>query len=377
MENAPPLRPNSPLAQAKRLVILRFDKLGDTILALPCLRWLERHLPTAQTTIVASPLGVPVLAREKSEVKIFEPQSNNLQADLGAYLKSQDFDILFCFTEKGFALKASGQSQIPHRYGFTPGLHNPVRALSVNWQLTTSLPNPSANPKINEHRHEVERFFSLLEAAGATYNPPLPPLTLPSDFKEEEAARERLQSLLQGLGKEPSTFTCALQLMPRLSKFIGTPRLNYEEHLGFIIKLYGLLLEARVQPLFTLAPGDRSWALPFLAYLQEKLNLPHLPPLFCEPDLFQTVAFLKNLSLMVTPLGGSTHLAAAAQIPVVWIIEERTATTEMSRWHPYQTPNQPVIREEDQPQDGERLWHNLYEACLAYVYQNQRSNAHL
>ena len=115
MENAPPLRPNSPLAQAKRLVILRFDKLGDTILALPCLRWLERHLPTAQTTIVASPLGAPVLAREKSEVKIFDPQSNNLQADLGAYLKSQDFDILFCFTEKGFALKASGQSQIPHR----------------------------------------------------------------------------------------------------------------------------------------------------------------------------------------------------------------------------------------------------------------------
>lgn len=403
---SPYLQDNSPLINAKRIAIVVLDGLGDSILSLPAIRFLIKACPQSEILVIASQLGAPVFAGTAQTVA-FNPKEPDFKAKLTATLQKGHFDAVLCFTEKGYALSAVYQSGIPVRCGFFPGWSQPLKSLALLWQINYRVPF-SNNPHINQKIHQTARFFLLLEKLGlkTPTEADFPDLTL--ELSAEHMAQGR-QALTQILGLEESELksrrVCAIQLMPRWHAEISTltkQREFSETHsdtsspqtveqskdfspywplLQSAALLYKKLRQGGYTPVLSCAPSDRVWVEAFAQDLQRNLQEENgdkinekcaepssvtateaSVPVFSNGNLYIFAAFLKNCLFLVTPDGGSAHVAATVKLPEVVFFPADNIERNLIRWKPWRTTCEVVIKQ-DKNQDDETLSQNLYEAC--------------
>ncbi|MGN0013085.1 MAG: glycosyltransferase family 9 protein [Candidatus Bruticola sp.] len=388
---------NSPLIKAKKIAVVVLDGLGDSILSLPAIRFLIKACPQSKILVIASSLGAPVFAGTAQTI-VFNPKEPDFKAKLTAALQNGHFDAVLCFTEKGYALSAVYQSGIPVRCGFFPGWSQPLKSLALLWQINYRAYYYN-DPRIDQKIHQTARLFLLLKKLGlktpAEEN--FPDLTL--ELSAEQLAQGR-QALAQALGLPESELSkhkiCAIQLLPRWSKAImnwaqsgyANKKLTdsssvseiqtnqssvYWRLLKPIALLYKKLLQGKYIPIFSCAPADRIWADVFIEDLSNDIKrddtftvadkkAANQIPIFSQPDLYAFAAFLKGCNFLVTPIGGSAHLAAAIKLPEVVFFPPENLKHELTRWKPWRTTCEVVVKQ-DKNQDDETLSQNLYEAC--------------
>lgn len=401
---SPYLQANSPLISAQRIAVVVLDGLGDSILSLPAIRFLVKACPQSEILVIASRLGAPVFAGTAQTIA-FNPKETDFKAKLTATLQKGHFDAVLCFTEKGYALSAVYQSGIPVRCGFFPGWSQPLKSLALLWQLNYRVPF-SNNPHINQKIHQTARFFLLLEKLGikTPTEEDFPDLTL--ELSAEQLAQGR-QTLAKALGLEESELKsrriCAIQLMPRWHQQISALAKKCEpsevnsatsspqtvaanEHfspywplLQSAALLYKKLRQGGYTPVLSCAPNDRMWVEAFAKDLQRNIReencretnekgIESSPatevsvPVFSNGDLYIFAAFLKNCLFLVTPDGGSAHVAAAIKLPEVVFFPADNIERNLIRWKPWRTTCEVIIKQ-DKNQDDETLSQNLYEAC--------------
>lgn len=397
------LQTNSPLAHAQRIAVVVLDGLGDSILSLPAIRFLVKACPQSEVVVIASPLGAPVFVGTAQTI-VLNPKEANFKAKLTEALKSGHFDGALSFTEKGYALSAVYQSGIPVRCGFFPGWSQPLKSLALLWQINYRAYYCN-NPRLDQKIHQTARFFLLLEKLGLKVpaEADFPDLTL--KLGDEQLAQGR-QALAQALGLEEGELKnrrpCAIQLMPRWNQEIGTLIKNREhsdianntstqentsnQHfspywplLQSAALLYKKLCQGGYMPIFTCAPHDRVWVDTFAQDLQHSLreenerrikgkeaeqNLvaEENVPVFSNGNLYIVAAFFRNCLFLVTPDGGSAHIAATVKLPEVVFFPADNAERNITRWKPWRVPCEVVVKQ-DKNQDDETLSQNLYEAC--------------
>jgi heptosyltransferase-2 len=280
----------------KKILVLRYRFIGDTILTVPFLRNLRRAEPDAYIAWVVAPgsaeviRGIPYV----DELIFWDPVTIHADSRGGHRTFRDKLRFMKELREKGFdkvyVLKRSLSSALmamasgaPRRIGFdTEG-----RGLL----LTGTIP-------YRQDRHEVQNFLDVLRADG---------IAVTDDYLEfwtTTEEEERAAALLEECGAGGAERLVALHpfaaFPPR-----GWPLENFAE-------LAGNLAADGYRPVIIGAPGDRAGLEPV-----RHLFPPSTVDLVGAAGIRVTMALLRRVALFVGNDSGIMHLAAAAGIPLV------------------------------------------------------------
>jgi len=82
--------------EVKKILILKYDRIGDMIVATPLIRKLNRILPNAEIHVLASTVNAPIIQHNKRVEKIFIFNNNWLKMLPTLFkLRSERFDVIF------------------------------------------------------------------------------------------------------------------------------------------------------------------------------------------------------------------------------------------------------------------------------------------
>jgi len=164
----------------QRILLIRTDRLGETVLHLPLLALLKRAFPSARIMWLVdrdlvdllqhAPGADDVLGYEKTAGVLWWQAAGRLARQLR---KWQVDTVLISNPTKAFHL-ASWLARVPRRIGYDH---------KWAWTLTRRLPDEKAHGI----RHEVECHLDLLKALGAPITD-IPPLHLPVSFEDQQWA---------------------------------------------------------------------------------------------------------------------------------------------------------------------------------------------
>jgi len=277
----------------ERVLILRPGALGDTILALPAIRAMRRHVGrSARIEVVGYPRYLRVAvnplhadASHPVDREVFSGfYSNARRAELLAFLQVYSSVIAWMNDERG-------------------EVHSVLSGLASVW--LQSAPYPPSGSGV----HASDHLTRSLEPLGVDVSPALPELVIPADAETEAS------DFLHRSGLEPGRF---LAIHPGS----GSPRKNWPA--GELAKIARMGERQGLRLLLIEGEADKESVGALGALLSVK------PPLARELDLLVLAAVLSKAFAFVGCDSGVSHLAAAAGAPTVaWF-----GPTEPETWAP-------------------------------------------
>lgn len=317
-----------PLTASPKILIIRLDGLGDTLLTLPLIDGLKTCWPDSEITYLASPRGKAVFDGD-SRIKLLwvhelSALSRREKWQLGQTIRQAGFDLIFCLNEKFWPSLWAGISAAPMRLGFDPGWTQPPKALLRRLTLTDWLQNP--NDPSQASIHEVERYAALAGLAGcASAKGPLK-LSLPAETRDWATAQ-------LATPRESGLVPVGLHLS---AKWLGE-----DWPPDSCLTLARSLLD-RFPDLFllvTAGPGEEKFFDGAAAILP-----PERYRLLTQLSFADWAGLLGACRALVSMDTGAVHLAAAVGTPVVDVFPQQNFVHASSRWAPWCTPHRLVRR---------------------------------
>lgn len=316
---------NGAWAQARRLLVVRLDNIGDVVMTGPMLRTLKENLPDAHLTLMASPSGskaAPLLPWVDDVLtwRVVWQDLGRLPLD-----PARELEMIEAMKSGGYdgAVVLTSFKQTPHPAGYACYLAGiPLRlGESKEWGggvLTDELP---AAP---DGLHQAERNLRLVEHAGFRVRDRALGLRVP------EEARTSVAALLQGRGVAPGSpylllnpWTSARSRNYPTDRFALAAR-RVAEETGWPVVVSG-----------TEADRERGRAL--LGLLGDRGV-----DLIGSTDLAGLAALVEGANLLLTSNTSTMHIADALGTPEVVLF----AGTELEeQWRPRDTPYRLLRRE--------------------------------
>lgn len=296
MSNPPVIKPR------QKILVIRYRFIGDTLLTVPFLRNLRAAYPHAQIDMLVAPNSGEVLrdCPYIDELIWFDTtrkhRYENGKAEKKSFwhyvklLRERKYDTAFVLKRSLSSAGLAFLAGIPERIGFdTEGR---------GFLLTKRVPYP-------KNEHEVDSFLSVLTAAGI----PVQDRQLESWWGLAEQAE--VERLLNEISQEDPTVKRHVVLHLTSS---NTAKQWPEKHAKELLEWLLSKKDCHVHCLG--APSDRA--------VYEKLQTETLSAyrkrmhIHCgELSLLESMAFLKQMNLVVGVDSGTLHMAAAAGVPVV------------------------------------------------------------
>jgi heptosyltransferase-2 len=296
----------------KRILVVKLDRIGDVILALPFLRELRRRFPQARISLVADKRVCNLLENNPYVDELFlltcktwSPSSPTARwKDLltatvfaATRLWCRRFDLAITLswdTDNHYAGAIAYLSGAPRRLGFSEQTNEVKRVANANYDLLyTHVLNEPAD------KHEVEHNLHLITAFGAT------PVADTVEIRLHEADERFAMNLLSAqaiTGNGPLVAVCPSAAVP----YKVWPVERFSQLSQWIIDRYG----ARI--LVVGSTNDSAIAEQLKRSLRgQVLNCAGVT------SLRQCAALLKNCQLYVGNDTAPMHMAAAFQVPVV------------------------------------------------------------
>ena len=299
----PALRAGDPAI--RRILIVRVDLLGDTVLTTPALRALRRAYPAARIDLLVTSGSAPVLAGDPDVCRVL-PYDPHVWRQPSAWLKPATWREARRFarevrgTRYDLAISVSGDiGSIVTRLS---GARRRVGYRGEAYPYFLTDPVPGSRYAI--HQHETRYVLALAAAAGAT--------VLPGDERPVlhvvPTARERMRARL-------ATARSAFGASGPIVTLHGGARNGQAKrwppaHLAALADRLTTSLGALV--VLTGAPNERA-----LAEEIEALATTPLLNLAGQTSIPELVALLAESDLLVTGDSGPMHIACAVATPVV------------------------------------------------------------
>lgn len=316
---------NGAWAQARRLLVVRLDNIGDVVMTGPVLRALKENLPDAHLTLMASPGG--------SKAASLLPWVDDVLTwrvvwqDLGRLplAPARELKMIEAMKSGGYdgAVVLTSFKQTPHPAGYACYLAGiPLRlGESKEWGggvLTDELP---AAP---DGLHQAERNLRLVEHAGFRVRDRALGLRVP------EEARTSVAVLLEGRGVAPGSpylllnpWTSARSRNYPTDRFALAAR-RVAEETGWPVVVSG-------------TETDRERGRALLGLLGDRGV-----DLIGSTDLAGLAALVEGARLLLTSNTSTMHIADALRTPEVVLF----AGTELEeQWRPRDTPYRLLRRE--------------------------------
>lgn len=314
-------------SEARRILLVRLDSLGDVILMTPAFHAIKETQPQARLSLLTSPVGAQIgaLNLDLEEVLTYRspltdpwlevPETPERELKLVEALREREFDAAVIFTSfRQSPLPAAllcYLAGIPLRLGATDDGAGSLLTTRHHWP-----------PGLY---HEVERALGLVGAVGFRTRDPELVLHLPAPVRRQvraRLAREGVDPTRPLIVLHPG---CAMPARTYDWRRFSTAADLLIERLGAQIVLTGTRAEV-----------------PLVERIRERMAHPALS-WAGESDLGQLAALIEAADLVVTNNTGPAHVAAAVKTPVVVLF---AWTNPPEQWRPWRVPqrllNRPV-----------------------------------
>ncbi len=325
----PCLHPDGPPVDAPlRILLIRLDGLGDTVLTTPLLAAIRKQWPRSSVTVIASATGDACLANHPGvgNTIVFSHQHSTIaeKLALGRRLKSASFDVAITVTEKAWAYAWLRMSRAPRRIGFWPGWTKPLKSCALAGALTDRVPE---FPEL----HETERHLKLLAPLGLDVNPG--PLWLPHAPPDQ-------------------------RIPGRVALHLSGKWLRDGWDSAWLATLTGALASAAPGGLLVSAGGlEREWARSFCAEYASaergpaRVDTEHVGPpeagrveFVVDPPFDRWVDALSRCQVLVSTDTGAVHVGAALGLSVVDVFPANTPSADVLRWKPWKVSYVIILR---------------------------------
>ncbi len=189
---------NESWAEARRLLVMRLDNIGDVVMTGPVLRALKENLPGASITLMASPGGKEAASLLPWVDEVFAWRV--LWQDLGrlSFDPAREWELIEALRRGSYdaAIILTSFKQTPHPAGYACYLAGIPLRLGESKEWGGGVLTDEAPPAPDE-LHQVERNLRLIEYAGFGVEDRSLGLHVP------EEARETAAELLQARGVAP------------------------------------------------------------------------------------------------------------------------------------------------------------------------------
>jgi len=309
---------------AKRILVVRLDNLGDVLLATPAIHALRRSIPEASITLFASPSGAQVrgLIPDLDDVVVHRapwmdpeselPQDPEREQAIIATVRHGNYDGAIIFT-------SYHQSSLAAAYlCYLAGV--PLRhATSIDGpgSLLTSRHRPP-----DRVMHEVERGLDLVGGLG------IPPAEDSLVLRPRDADRRAMSARVASLrrGDRP-----VLVIHPGCS----CPTRTYPPEL-FARAAAALEIELGARILWTGSAAESSLIVEIQSAARS-VGAPHGGiSLAGQTDLSRLAALVRVANAVVTNNTGPMHVAAAMGTPVAALF---ALTNPPEEWRPWKVPH--------------------------------------
>jgi len=303
--------------EARRVLLIRLDNLGDVLVTTPAMHAVRQSLPAAELTLLASSVGAQVgqLNPDLDDVIIYDapwmdpwsrlPQEPEREQVMIARLAERRFDGAIIFT-------SYHQSALPAAYlCYLAGI--PLRAAASIDGPGSLLTTRHKHPE--RMMHEVERGLDLVGALGMTTNETDLVLRVPDD------ARNELSNLLAARPVDPRKPLVVVH--PGCSMPARTyPWEMYADVADELIE------RLDVSVILTGAEAERE----LVERVQARMTRPAVAvagdlsfPAFC--------GLIETADLTITNNTGPMHISAAVKTPVIALFALTNPPEQWGPWH--------------------------------------------
>jgi lipopolysaccharide heptosyltransferase II len=294
-------------SEARRILCVRLDTLGDVLMCTPAMRALREQRPDRTLTLLTSGIGADV-ARYIPEVDnalIYRPpwmkhgavQGADYQLDMVRQLREAAFDVAVIFTTCTQSPLPAAMlcylAEIPLRLAHCR--ENPYDLLT-DWVPETDL---DARAGI---RHEVQRQLDLVEAVGCRAS------HARLSFRVPEPTQDEAKLILAELGIAPGQHWILMHPGASAASRRYPPR-----HWAALLRLVHAQLGLPV--VLTGDAGEK----PLIDEIRSQSGVAprHAHTLAGQLDLAQLAAIIQLASVAVSNNTGPAHIAAAVGTPIV------------------------------------------------------------
>ncbi|MEI9998458.1 MAG: glycosyltransferase family 9 protein [Verrucomicrobiota bacterium] len=293
-------RPMLERAGSPRILVIRRNRMGDMLSAVPLFHALRRHHPKAYIGVACDPLGEPIAhsCEPVNEITVLVPGWNPWQAAYRNAAALQGFDWVIA-AKGGFDRRLAVFARLtnaPVRIGFEP----PGTGPSLYYT------NPVPPPAEAHGEHQVDTLMRLLKPVGLV-NPTA--LSVDLSLRVPEASREFAAGLL---AKPP--FSEAKHYM--LINFSSTVGLKFREE--DFIALTRRILGATPLAVGLVAAPMQQQLVREIAMCMASKRIAAID----TPGPMDLAALMERALLVITPEGGAAHLAASMGTPAVVLWSE-------------------------------------------------------
>jgi len=301
--------------KVKKILVLKYDKIGDMVIATPIFRELKENLPWVKLTVLASNVNKPIIENNPyiDEIFVYSNKWSNLFPTL-LKLRKRKFDVCFEF-EAGVVSRSILITKIVKpKYVASVFKQHGRYGLSKD---KIKLYDFYTNYDISNHRSlnliDVLNFLNI-KAVNTGY-----------DLHLSDDSKRRINNFLKSYDSQ--SFRIGLNLEG--VTFGG--RIDNERIRAI---LEGINQDFEVA-FFILAP---PWEKDSIEILINEIGIKNIHSTYFDIKDLQT--FISNLHLVISVDTSVVHLASAFKIPTVAIYANDKKN--FSQWHP-NNPNSRVV----------------------------------
>ena len=294
----------------QRILLVRTDRIGDTILTLPTITALKRALPEVEISFLARSYTVPLLKHYQGIVEIitYHPTENHAgilgHFQLARELKRRRFDCAILFYPR-FGLTLSLRlAGIPQIIGS-----------GYRW-YSMLLTDPIYEHRKDCKKHEAEYNLALLTPLFSEA-----PSTVAFEFNLPTELKEQVLHKCNILGIEPTY----LIVHPGNGK--SAPNLTSVQYTHILQRL---LEKTKTSILLTGSPSERE----AIQKLEQSVVSPRIFNVVGQFSLEEFMALIAQGKLLITTSTGPVHIANALSVPVLSYYCSAIPHTPI-RWGPY------------------------------------------
>jgi len=314
-------------SDARRILVVRLDSLGDVILTTPAIHAIKESQPAARITLLASPVGAQAgrLNPDLDDVIVYDspmsdawlqlPQAPEREFRLVERLRQAEFDGAIIFTSYHQSPLPAAMlcylAGIPLRLGATDDGAGSLLTTRHHWP-----------PGLY---HEVERALNLVGAVGYRTRDAELVLRVPT------AVRRVVHRRLNAAGVDPE------RLLVVVHPGCSMPARTYEwQRFAAVADL--LIEQMGAQVVLTGATDE----VPLVERIRSRMAHPALS-WAGQSSVGELAALIEMADLVVTNNTGPAHIAAAVKTPLVDLF---AWTNPPEQWRPWRVPqrllNRPV-----------------------------------
>ena len=310
-QGRPKLRPD----QLKRVLLIRYDRLGDMVITTPLIDALRRLAPQAEIDVLASWRNAALIEKDPRIHAVYRWDGSPIRR-LRTLIacRQRKYDVTFQLI--------LWRTTLP---GLLAGMLTPQgRVVSRDDSNNRTIFDHTY--KVNSATHYSEQVYGFLEAGLDIHEgvPEMPPYSLHIHKDQEQATRETLQKS----GLETASF-----ILLNISAGEKERELTHEQNVHLVRELLRTGTSRGLKVVITGSPGDRERA----QHISEAISSKDLSLFF--GTLPEVLVAIREACCIITPDTGTNHLASALQTPTVAFF---TRDGRPVGWGPRVTPHRIV-----------------------------------